>query len=120
MNNTLEMTYEVACCELDELNKKSGNYDPKEIEIMGWLVDIVKDIEEVWKSQDGGASYMRGRSGNYNYGRGRSMMNNGGYSRGDGKEMMLEHLQNVADMATDEKDRKAIERLMSQMSDRQM
>lgn len=29
--------------------------------------------------------------------------------------MMLEHLQDVADMAVDEKDKKAVERLMSQM-----
>ena len=33
----------------------------------------------------------------------------------DNKEIMLNHLQDVMNMATDEKDRKAISRLMSQM-----
>lgn len=60
---------------------------------------------------------MRGRSGGYmpmyNM-RGRS--GNDGYSREGNKEMMLDYLQNVADMAMDEKDRKAVERLMNQMS----
>ena len=28
---------------------------------------------------------------------------------------MLDHLQDIADMATDERDRKAVEKLMSQM-----
>lgn len=64
-----------------------------------------------------GGSYMRGRSGRmmpmYNYGSYRGDSN--GYSRSDNKEMMLEHLQDVADMAVDEKDKKAVERLMSQM-----
>lgn len=53
-----------------------------------------------------------GRS--YNYGS--YNRDNGGYSRNDNKDMMLEHLQNIADMAMDEKDRKAVERLMDQIS----
>lgn len=44
------------------------------------------------------------------YMRGRSMNNN--------KDVMLDHLQDIADMAVDEKDRKAVERLMQQMSER--
>lgn len=49
-----------------------------------------------------GSSYSRGYDKN-------------GYSRTDNKEAMLDHLQVVADMAMDEKDKKAIERLMTQM-----
>ena len=120
--DTLDKTYEIACCELDQLNKKGGNYDVKEIEIMGELVDIVKDIEGLWNSQEsgysmmGGNSYMRGRSGRMMpYNRGSSYERGNGYSRTDNKEMMLSHLQNVADMATDERDRRAVEKLMQQM-----
>lgn len=128
--DTLDRTYEIACCELDELNKKGGNYDVKEIEIMGELVDIVKDIEGLWNSQESGYSmmggnsygngYSRGRSNRmmYGYGRGSSYgrgYDKNGYSRGANKDEMLDHLQVVADMAMDEKDKKAIERLMTQM-----
>lgn len=48
------------------------------------------------------------------YGRGM----NGGYSRDESKDMMLERLQEVMDMAVDEKDRKAVSRLMEQMDSR--
>ena len=57
-----------------------------------------------------GGRYMHGHSD-------RMMPMYGGYSRNDNKDMLLEHLQKVADMAVDEKDRKAVERLMSQMQD---
>ena len=126
--DTLDRIYDMMYCELDEIAKKE-KLDSKDVELIDKFVDIIKDIEEINMSQDmgysqmGGSSYMRGRSGRgmYNnsgrmYNRGSSYMRNGnGYSRDDNKDMMLEHLQSVADMAVDEKDRKAIERLMSQM-----
>lgn len=43
---------------------------------------------------------------------------NNGYSRNDNKTVLLDHLQDVADMAMDENDRKAVERLMQQMMDK--
>lgn len=126
--DTLNKTYEMACCELDELNKKGGNYDVKEIEIMGELVDIIKDIEEVWSysdeeySQMNSNGYMGGRSGRMmpmygrSYARGNRNMMDSGYSRNsNNKDMMINHLQDVMDMAVDEKDRKAISRLIEQM-----
>lgn len=42
-------------------------------------------------------------------------MDGNGYSRTSNKDEMLDRLQDVANMAMDEKDRKAIERLMNQM-----
>ena len=42
-----------------------------------------------------------------------------GYSRDESKEMMLDKLQEAIDMAVDEKDRKAVSRLMEQMENRQ-
>ena len=69
-----------------------------------------------------GNSYMDGRSGRmmpYMYGnRNYSYGSDNGYSRTSNKETMIEHLRNVADMAIDEKDRKAVEKLISQMGDR--
>lgn len=68
----------------------------------------------------GGRSYNYGNSYN-NYSRRMipmysSNMRNNGYSRNDNKEMIMNHLKDLADMATDERDSKAIERLMDQMS----
>lgn len=72
-----------------------------------------------YSQMNGGNSYMRGRSGRMMpmYGRGSSYGRGGnnGYSRDGSKEAMLDHLQDIADMATDEKDRKAVMRLMQQM-----
>lgn len=121
--DTLDRICDMMYCELDELTKKD-KLDTKDVELIDKFVDIIKDIDEISGSQDMGysqtGSYMRGRSGRmpmYNrgnsYSRGRSM--NNGYSRDESKDMMLDHLQEVMDMAVDEKDRKAIERLMSQM-----
>lgn len=124
----LEKSYDRACCEIEDILSRQ-KLDTQDVELWGDLVDIIKDIEMVYDYQDktngysqmNGESYMRGRSNrmmpygrSYNYGSyGR---NSDGYSRNDNKDMMLEHLQNVADMAMDEKDRKAVERLMEQMS----
>lgn len=123
--DTLDRIYDMMYCELDEMAKKD-KLDTKDIELIDKFVDIIKDIDEIGSSQDIGYSQMGGSYGNgmrsrsgrmYNrgnsYSRGRSM--NNGYSRDESKDMMLDHLQEVMDMAVDEKDRKAVERLMSQM-----
>ena len=41
-----------------------------------------------------------------------------GYSRTSNREEVMDYLRDVMDMAEDEKDRKAINRLMTQMSER--
>lgn len=124
--DTLDRIYDMMYCELDEIAKKD-KLDSNDVELIDKFVDIIKDIDEIYGSQEtmkysqmNGNSYMRGRSyksmpmyGRNYYGRGRSM--NNGYSRDESKEMMLDHLQEVMDMAVDEKDRKAISRLMEQM-----
>lgn len=133
--DVLDMIYDKAYCELEEIGKKD-KLDSKDVELMDKFVDIIKDIEEMGMSSDpmgysqtgssyaNGNSYMRDRSNRMNpmynrsYGRGSSYgrsMNNG-YSRDENKNMMLDHLQEVMDMAVDEKDRKAVSRLMEQMS----
>lgn len=118
----LDMVCDKVYCELDEINKKE-KWDSKDVELIGEFVDILKDVDMISGSQDGYSQMdgMRGRSGRMmpmygrrSYARGRSMNDN--YSRDESKEMMLDHLQEVMDMAVDEKDRRAVERLMDQMS----
>lgn len=115
-----DKTYDRASCEIDDILSHQ-KFDKQDIEMLGALIDITKDIEMIYDYQDklngysqmNGNSYMRGRFGrNMSYGR------SYGYSRNDNKDVILDHLQNIADMTMDEKDRKAVERLMQQMSER--
>lgn len=138
--DTLDRIYDMMYCELEDIAKKE-KLDSKDVELIDKFVDIIKDINEIETSEsmDGysqmnggsynnggsygnGGSYARGRSGRSmaSYGRGSSYARGGrsgrnGYSRAESKDMMLDHLQEVMDMAVDEKDRKAISRLMEQM-----
>ena len=125
----LEKAYDRACCESEDILNHQ-NLDKQDVELLGEFVDIIKDIEMTYDyrnktdgySQMNGNSYMDGRSGRmmpYMYGnRNYSYGSDNGYSRTSNKETMIEHLRNVADMAIDEKDRKAVEKLISQMGDR--
>lgn len=122
--DTLDRIYEMMYCELDDIAKKE-KLDSKDVELIDKFVDIIKDIDEIngntdmGYSQMNGSSYMRGRSGRmmpmYNRGSSYGRSRNNGYSRDESKDIMIEHLQDVMDMAVDEKDRKAVERLISQM-----
>lgn len=133
--NMLDKAYDRASCEIDELLQHQ-TFDKSDVELLGEFIDIVKDIEMIYGYQNdmadlrgsynNGGSYAYGRSGRTTpmissmpmYMRGSYAKNgnmNNGYSRDENKEAMLSHLQNVADMAIDEKDRKAVERLMTQM-----
>lgn len=123
--DALDRVYDKAYCEIDDIGKKD-KLQMQDIEALDKLVDIIKDIEEMNSSQDvmysgNNGSYARGRSmrnmygrnsyanRGYNYARGNS------YSRNDSKDVMLEHLADIADMAVDDRDRKAVEKLMDQM-----
>ena len=124
--DTLDKIYDMMYCELDEIAKKE-KLDSKDVELIDKFVDIIKDIDEIGMNQDmgysqmGGSSYARGRSGRGMY-MGRSYRgmrsNNGGYSRDENRNMVMDHLQEAMDMASDEKDRRAISRLMEQMDSR--
>ena len=119
----LDKTYDRASCEIDDI-LKSQKFSKEDVELLGEFVDIVKDIEMIYGYQDGMGmddnSYMRGRSGRMpmygrgsSYARGRSMDN--GYSKNGNKDMLLDQLQDIANMAMDEKDKRAIHKLMEQM-----
>ena len=112
----LDRVYDRSSCEIEDI-LQHPKFDKQDVEILGELVDIIKDIEMVYDYQNNMNGYsqmngMMGRSGRYM--RGRSMTN---YPQDNNRDMLLEHLTNVANMAVNEKDRKAIERLMSQMSE---
>lgn len=130
----LNKAYDRACCEVEDI-LNHPTLDKQDVELLGNFVDIIKDVEMIYDYQDkmdgysqmnGNSynSYMRGNSGrmsSYNnrnsYGRNRSM--NNGYSGNDSREMMIDQLHDVASMATDEKDRKAVDRLIQQMQNRE-
>lgn len=114
--DVIDRAYDRACCELSDI-LDHPKFDKQDVEFMGAFVDILKDIDKMDKSQDMGYSqmggYSRGRMYPMMYNRGSSYR--GGYSRDESKEHMLDELSRVMDMAVDEKDRKAISRLMEQM-----
>jgi len=122
--DTLDRIYEMMYCELDDIAKKE-KLDSKDVELIDKFVDIIKDIDDISMGQDmsgysmmNGNSYMRGRSGRTPmYSRGNSYTRGRSMSNGN-KDMMLDRLADVMDMADDEKDRKAISRLMEQMESR--
>lgn len=120
----IDRAYDRACCEIEDILQKP-KFEGKDVEYFGQFIDIIKDIGEIDMSSDmgysqmNGSSYSRGRSGRMMpmYGRtsrGRGM--DDGYSRHSNRDVMLDHLQDVMDMAVDERDRKAVEKLMDQMS----
>lgn len=127
----LEKAYDRACCESEDILNHQ-KLDKQDVELLGEFVDIIKDIEMIYDyrnkmdgySQMNGSNYMDGRSGRmmpymYSYNRGSSYGNDGEYSRTSNKDEMINHLQKVANMAMDDKDRKAVERLMEQMMQHQ-
>ena len=127
----LSKTYDRASCEIEDILQHQ-KFDKQDVELLGELIDVIKDVEMIYDYQDkmdgysqmNDESYMRGRSGRMmpmygrgsSYMRGRSMNMDSGYSGNDNKDMILNHLSDIADMAMDERDKKAIEKLMSQMS----
>ena len=135
---TLYKVQDMMFCELDDLSKKD-KLDTKDVELIDKFVDIIKDINEITMSEDPmysqmnngsmggssynngsmhGSSYAGGMRGRYGRGMNRTYNRGGnGYSRDASKDMMLDHLSQVMDMAVDERDRKAVEKLMHQMQE---
>lgn len=119
--DVIDKAYDRACCELEGILQLQ-TMSKQDVEVFGELIDIVKDIVMMDEPQMGGYSQMYGSgyNGGSSYGRGRSMYGGRGssYSRNSNKDEMLDHLQDIMNMASDEKDRKAISRLIEQMSER--
>lgn len=116
----LDKTYDRASCEIEEI-LQHPKFDRQDVEILGELIDVLKDVEMIYGYQDNMNGYSK--SDGYSYGRSNRMMpsyNRGSYSRGrsmrnDNKDMILDHLQDIMNMTTDEKDRMAISKLVQEM-----
>ena len=115
--DTLDRIYDMMYCELDDIAKKD-KLDVKDVELIDKFVDIIKDIDEIGMKYDN-SGYSNGMSMRYvNRGGMYPRRSMDGYQRENNKEVLLNHLEEIANMAVDEKDRMAVEKLMSQMSSR--
>ena len=129
--NMLDKSYDRACREVEDiLNHQT--LDKQDVELWGALIDIIKDVEMIYDYQDkmemnkggysqmNGVNNMRGRSGRMMpmNERGSSFERGNGYSHTSNKDEILNYLQDAMDIAIDEKDKKAVSRLIEQMMER--
>ena len=133
--DTLEGILDVSCKELDQI-VRAGKYRSRdEIDTAYKLIDIIKDVYEVWEKEDEGSGSQYGdgysRRGGYNSyndgmgrtsarGRGRYSSRNGRsyggyYSRAGAEEEFADELRDLMDHAPDESTRQSIQRMLSQM-----
>lgn len=117
--------------------EKNGQFRTKdEIELSYKLIDIAKDVYEIWKCEDEmGNGYSenysmnrgmvyddgysnargRGRDGRYTSRNDWHSYRRGGYSRDDGKEEYLDNLHDLMQNAPDENTRQSIQRMINKM-----
>ena len=99
--DVLDKIYDMVCCELDDISKKD-RMTMQDLDAVDKLVDIIKDIE----GMNDGVQYNR-------------TVNRSSYdnttTREESKKHMLAQLEQVMNMAVDDRDKKAVEKLMSQM-----
>lgn len=93
---------EKLCMELEEINQKP-DMGAGDLEIVHKLTDTIKNIDKICMLEEEGGQSRSG--GSYD----------GGYSRHDAKEQMMEQLQEMMESASTEKERQAIQRCMDQM-----
>lgn len=115
---TIDRIYDMIYCELDEISKKQS-LDVKDVELIDKFVDIIKDIDQIGMEQDGYSQMnMRSIPSRTGYGRNSYRGNSyrdGSYSRDESKAHMLNELGRIMDMAVDDRDRQAVQKLMSEM-----
>lgn len=129
----LEDLREMLCEELDKIAKKQ-DMSAGDLETVHKLTDTIKNIDKICMYEEGGYSQagdweMTGR-GNYSrdssyanreqhYVRGHYSRDDGrtsrGYSRADGREYMVNRLEEMMQDASSEKEREAIRRCISQI-----
>lgn len=124
------------CEELEEIARKS-ELSAGDLEMVHKLTDTIKNIDKIDMLEDDGYSQAgdweaRGNYSRNSYNRGSSYANRGkhyvrghysrdgrnysdGYSRHDAKERMLDHLDDMMQEASSEKEREAIRRCMTQL-----
>lgn len=119
-----------ALYELDTI--KGGKLKMGELEAINYITDTIKNIDKICmlEDEDGGYSgagnwearingdYGNSRRSDRRYDNESSYANRGKhwvrghYSRADGKEMTMKHLEKAMEAATDREERKAIEKAM--------
>ena len=124
------------CEELEEIARKS-ELSAGDLEMVHKLTDTIKNIDKIDMLEDDGYSQAgdweaRGNYSRNSYNRGSSYANRGkhyvrghysrdgrnysdGYSRHDAKERMLDHLDDMMQEASTDKERDAIRRCMEQI-----
>ena len=124
------------CEELEEIARKS-ELSAGDLEMVHKLTDTIKNIDKIDMLEDSGYSQAgdweaRGNYSRNSYNRGSSYANRGkhyvrghysrdgrnysdGYSRHDAKERMLDHLDDMMQEASTDKERDAIRRCMAQI-----
>lgn len=129
---------EASCKELEQIAKAGKYRSREEVDTVYKLIDIVKDIYEIWEKADnetsdsfysgdsysGRGSYGRGssygsygRGSSYARGRGYSMARGSGrsYGRQHGEEEFMEGLRELMEQAPDEQSRQSIQRMLGQL-----
>lgn len=134
LNRLKEMLYE----ELEQYAER-GNLSAGSLEAVHTITDTIKNIDKIEMleeeggysrdgggSYDGGTSYARGRRGRHyvrghysrdgggSYDRGGSY-NRGGYSRDDGKQHMMQKMEEMMQYADNDRQRDAIRHCMDQL-----
>lgn len=118
--DTVDKTLDRIYCELNDI-LQHPKLDKQDVELMGEFIDMLKDVAEMDSYSDKGYSqmsgdysrnsYMNSRLGVMPYMRGYSQ----NYSRSSNKEELIDRLQDIVNIAEDERDRKAVNRLIEQM-----
>lgn len=128
-----ENTQDMMLCELEKIVQKN-ELTPSTLEYVDKLVDIIKDIDEILDGEDTRMNdnysqrsgnrmyYNRGSSYRNNTRNGNYMTNNmknasgmTGSSQSDGKQEMLDHLYMAMDTASNEEERKRIQRMINEI-----
>jgi len=117
---------EAACKELEQVAKAGKFRSREEVDKVYKLMDVIKDVYEVWEKADNetsdsfysGDSYSgRGSYRGNSYGRGYSMARGSGrsYGRTHDQEEFMETLRDLMDQAPDEQSRQGIQRMLGQL-----
>ena len=130
--NLYDQTQEMLVCELEKITLKN-ELTPSSLEFLDKLVDIIKDLDEISMNEeerisDTNGNYSQRNMPRYYYGRGTSyrdgsysrrndsmMRDSGGYSRGNSKSEMLNHLFMAQETASNDEERKRIQRMIDEL-----
>ena len=120
--------YDMLNCEIEKIENK-GELNQSSLDNLDKLVDIIKDLQTIEAmsfaeernygySNNSGMDYSRGRMmyDDSRYYRGRP--SNYGYSYGNDRNGMIEHLQKAIDQANSEEERNEIRQMIDRMQNR--